>query len=113
MYKQEDLIEAGALMEMLGYTDERSLKKWCKAREIPLLRIGLKRYILSHYLTQYIDNQLVIFGNGKMLKPETGSDQLKEEIENPNVTNEISKSTKRSKAATSFMDKIKGYEKNS
>jgi hypothetical protein len=60
----EDLIDIQELMVLLGYSDERSVKKWCKAKEVPIIVLGLKKYISSQYLTQYIDNQLVIFVGG-------------------------------------------------
>lgn len=37
------------LMEFLGYEDLRSLKKWCEANEVPLIKVGL-RY-LAHSWT--------------------------------------------------------------
>jgi len=52
------------LMQFLGYSDERSVKKWCKKRNIPILIAGLNKYVSKHLLTQYIDNQLVIFVKG-------------------------------------------------
>lgn len=54
-------MDIGELMAILGYTDPRSIIKWCNSKNIPLIKIGLKKYILSQYLTQYIDNQLVTF----------------------------------------------------
>ena len=60
MYNEKDLIEHSELMHLLGYEDERSFKKWCDKQQIPIVKIGLKKYILSHFLTQYIDNQLII-----------------------------------------------------
>jgi hypothetical protein len=62
---KEDVTEFDELKEILGYTDERSVIKWCKTNNIPVLKMGFKKYILSHYLTQYIDNQLVIFEKAK------------------------------------------------
>jgi hypothetical protein len=58
---KEDVTEFEELKEILGYTDERSVIRWCKTNNIPVLKMGFKKYILSHNLTQYIDNQLVIF----------------------------------------------------
>ena len=61
MYTKEDLTDQSVLMELLGYIDERSFVKWCMKNNIPIIKIGLKKYILSHFLTQIIDNQLVKF----------------------------------------------------
>lgn len=80
----EDLVDIQDLMKLLGYTDERSLKKWCKSHEIPIVTMGLKKYILSHYLTQYIDNQCVIFVKGKTEQDiDSQSDRKKEQKAKP------------------------------
>ena len=60
-----ELTDFEALKGILGYTDDRSVMKWCREQKIPVLKMGFKRYISSHTLTQYIDNQLVIFGEAK------------------------------------------------
>ncbi|MBL7930525.1 MAG: hypothetical protein JNL60_01400, partial [Bacteroidia bacterium] len=60
----QDLVDIQDLMLLLGYTDPRSVKKWCKQRDIPILSLGLKKYVSQHILTQYIDNQLVKFDKG-------------------------------------------------
>lgn len=74
----QDLVDIQDLMTLLGYSDERSIKRWCKARGIPIVSLGLKRYVLQHYLTQYIDNQLVIFDNGHVdQKPASESENKK------------------------------------
>jgi len=76
----EDLVDIRDLMALLGYNDERSVKKWCKARQIPIVVMGLKKYILQHYLTQNIENQLVIFVKGKEIKDiDSESDSKKQE----------------------------------
>jgi hypothetical protein len=67
--RKEDLIEFSELMSFLGYTDERSTKSWCKKNKIPLVKVGSKKYIPSHLLTQYIDNQLVTFAQANHLNP--------------------------------------------
>lgn len=57
----EDLLDIAQLMPLLGYSDPRSIIKWCKSKNIPIIKVGLKKYVFSHYLTQYIDNQLITF----------------------------------------------------
>ncbi len=42
------LIEQKEVMELLGYSDERSIKRWCKERKIPIIRFGLKEYVIIH-----------------------------------------------------------------
>lgn len=57
----EDLLDIAQLMPLLGYSDPRSIIKWCKSKNIPIIKVGIKKYVLSHYSTQYIDNQLITF----------------------------------------------------
>jgi len=58
---REDLVDIRELMDLLGYTDERSVKKWCSKRNIAILTLGLNKFVSKHLLTHYIDNQIVIF----------------------------------------------------
>ncbi len=60
----QDLVDIQDLMLLLGYTDPRSVKKWCKEKEIPIISLGLKKYVSQQILTQYIDTQLVTFVRG-------------------------------------------------
>lgn len=84
----EDLIDSVELMKLLGYKDERSLRRWCKVQEIPIIHFGIKKYVSKHLLTQYIDNQLVIF--------ETKTQALKY-ISDPQDSNIESKKNQRAK----------------
>lgn len=61
MKELDNLVELTELFELLGYQDERSVIKWCGRNNIPIVKLGLKKYISSHLLTQIVDNQLVIF----------------------------------------------------
>ena len=97
MVKKEDLTEFGELMRVLGYKDERSAKKWCNQNKVPVLKIGSKKYILSQYLTQYIDNQLVIF----VKESSTGVENLiKNDLEEKSAN-------QHGEAAKKFLSKIK------
>lgn len=40
----KSMIPSDQLMELLGYEDIRSLKKWCDKHEVPLIKIG-QRYV--------------------------------------------------------------------
>lgn len=66
---KENLTELTELMNCLGYEDERSVKKWCRINKVPILKMGLKKYILSYFLTQLIENQLFIFAKANSLDP--------------------------------------------
>lgn len=68
-----NLVELIELFELLGYQDERSVLKWCARNKIPVIKLGIKKYVSSHLLTQSIDNQLLIFvkrNDASKIKPE-------------------------------------------
>jgi hypothetical protein len=67
MKELSNLVELIELFELLGYQDERSVIRWCGSNNIPVVKLGLKKYISSHLLTQTIDSQIVIFVKGKKL----------------------------------------------
>src|SRR4051812_18350357 len=97
-----ELTDFEALKGILGYSDERSVLKWCKLNKISVVKLGFKKYISSHSLTQYIDNQLVIF---EVTKPElkiVHNNRKKKDHEQGNIYNEyLAKfdSIKKTKAA--------------
>ena len=112
MYNEKDLIEHSELMRLLGYEDERSLKKWCQKYQIPIIKIGLKKYVVSQYLTQYIDNQIVIFVKDNFDNPDDQLLKLKNKQIVLNNAKEEQATNVRSKAAKRFLNKLK-YEKGS
>jgi len=112
MYKEKDLIEHSELMELLGYEDERSFKRWCDKQHIPIIKMGLKKYILSQYLTQYIDNQLVIFVKETFDNPQDYLEKLNKKCIKPNSPDVEKTNEQRSKAAKRFLNKLK-HEKGS
>jgi hypothetical protein len=57
----KDWMEYGELMQFLGYSDPRSVEKWCRKNSLEITKVGLKKYVSSQKLTQILDNQLVIF----------------------------------------------------
>ena len=115
MTVKENLTSFAELMSLLGYIDNRSIKKWCKKYFIPVIKLGTEKYILSHYLTQIIDNQLVIFAKDKFLYPINYLSENKIEVENSEELKDegVSEKDNRSKATERFLKRIKGYEKGS
>jgi hypothetical protein len=67
----KDWIELAELMQFLGYSDPRSLEKWCKKNKLKIIKAGLKKYVSSQKLTQILDNQYVIFEEEKDCKPKS------------------------------------------
>jgi hypothetical protein len=54
----DKLIEMTELQDILGYSDIRSMKKFCKLNLIPLFNLGKKTYIVSDFLDIVIAKQL-------------------------------------------------------
>ena len=111
---KEDLTDILDLMNTLGYSDDRSVKKWCKRNNIPIISLGLRKYVLSQLLTQYIDNQLVIFVNGnksvenssKKITDETSKNNTKKFVsENETVNKYLAKYESISKSDTNITRK--------
>jgi hypothetical protein len=45
-------------MDLLGYSDLRSVRKFCAANELPLFNLGMKTYTIAKFLLTIIYNQL-------------------------------------------------------
>lgn len=107
----EDFIEIREAMKLLGYSDYRSIKKWCTTNNIPVASLGIKKYISKHLLTQHIENQIVIFVQEK--PKDAGLDKIEDVNHSFENKSEYNNHSEHSQAATRFLDKIKRYEKGS
>jgi hypothetical protein len=67
---QDKLIEMTELMEVLGYTDERTVTKWCKAHNIPIFGFGSKKYTVSNFIEIFLETELRKFLRAKYEKAE-------------------------------------------
>lgn len=45
------MMTSSQLMEILGYEDMRSLRKWCEANDVPLIKVGL-RYVAHSWTVE-------------------------------------------------------------
>ena len=99
---KQDLIDFSELTVILGYTDERSIIKWCKTNKFPVLKVGSKKYILSHYLTQYIDNQLLIFEQANFFSPNEVFTMIKNKETTIEKKSKITEGTLRVEKQTSY-----------
>lgn len=54
----EKLIEITELIDILGYSDIRSVKKFCEQNKIPLMNLGKKTYTISNFLDLLVANEL-------------------------------------------------------
>lgn len=48
----------GSLMEMFGYSDYRAVEKFLRENNIPILKVGRKKYALSIFITAYIQREI-------------------------------------------------------
>ncbi len=53
----DKLIEIRELLELLGYSDMRSLRNFCTENKIPLFNLGKKTYTVSNFLDIVIANE--------------------------------------------------------
>jgi hypothetical protein len=53
----DKLIELRDLMEILGYSDMRSVKSFCMENKIPLFNLGKRTYTVSNFLDLVIANE--------------------------------------------------------
>jgi L-2-hydroxyglutarate oxidase LhgO len=115
---QDKLIEIKELMEILGYTDERTVVKWCKAHNVPLFGVGSRKYSISNFLEIFLENELRKFLQAKFKNPEEVLSAIKsdEKFEMAKLADSLSrkevksrfqvKQTK-SKEAEAFLNKLK------
>ncbi|HXD93315.1 MAG TPA: hypothetical protein VNX01_08885 [Bacteroidia bacterium] len=52
-----DLIEINELLDLLGYSDLRSVRKFCMENKIPLFNLGKKTYTINNFLDAVIANE--------------------------------------------------------
>jgi hypothetical protein len=67
---QDKLIEMKELMEVLGYSDERTVIKWCQAHNVPLFGIGSRKYTISNFFEIFLETELKKFLHAKFKNPE-------------------------------------------
>lgn len=48
----------GSLMEMFGYSDYRAVEKFLRENNIPILKVGRKKYALSIFISAYIQREI-------------------------------------------------------
>jgi hypothetical protein len=56
--RTDKMLEIKDLMEILGYTDERSVRTWCKNNKIPLMGLGKRTYTFEIFLQRFLEDEL-------------------------------------------------------
>ena len=54
----DKMLEISELQEMLGYTDERSVRTWCKSHKVPLMGLGKRTYTFEIFLQLFLEDEL-------------------------------------------------------
>ena len=57
---RDQLMPIESLMELLGYTDTRSVKKWCEGK-IPLIEVGKRTYTIEAMVDAYFESEFKQF----------------------------------------------------
>ena len=52
------LVEINELLDLLGYTDERSIETWCKKNKIPLFQLGKKTYTIRIFIDLFFSKKM-------------------------------------------------------
>jgi len=113
----DKLTEIKELAEILGYSDGRSVEKWCKQNKVPLFHIGKKTYTIRNFIDRFISEKLELFVKASyknsegILKAiyEDDKAELSKLLDAPldKKEEEKFKVKKNSKAADDFMTKLK------
>jgi hypothetical protein len=111
------LVELSELMELLGYTDERSIEGWCKKNKVPLFHIGKKTYTIRNFIDIFISEKMeqyvkANYKNAEVILKAIKDDDSKQLSEQINAAPEKATFTKvkkkaDSKQATDFINKLK------
>jgi hypothetical protein len=66
----EKMLEISELQEILGYTDERSVRTWCMKHKVPLMGVGKRTYTFEIFLQRYLEDELKGFLKANYENPE-------------------------------------------
>lgn len=116
---KENLVEIQTLLDLLGLSDVRSVKKFCMENKIPLFKLGKKVYTCAIFLDLHIEQKLTAFVNENYANPSEILAAVKSEDKvqllstmESSSNDEVSVKPKRSKgqmgqAATKLLDQLK------
>ena len=112
------LVDISTIYDLLGYSDSRSVEKWCNENKLPIMTIGKKKYTVENFLEIFLEKELKVFINSNFTNPEEilgavmndDKVQLIELMDAPvskKVTKEFKEKKKRSSVADDFLKNIK------
>jgi hypothetical protein len=113
----DKLVEINELIDLLGYTDERSIESWCKKNKVPLFHVGKKTYTIRNFIDLFITQKMeeyvkANYKNAEQILKAINEDdktELSKLLDAPMDKAVSAKYKKKadSKAAADFMTKLK------
>ena len=113
----DKLVEIRELMDLLGYTDERSIESWCKKNKVPLFHVGKKTYTIRNFIDMFISQKMeeyvkANYKNADVILKAINEDdkvELSKQLNAPLDKMSLTKFKKKadSKEAADFMNKLK------
>jgi len=113
----DKLVEITEMIDLLGYTDVRSIEAWCKKNKVPLFHVGKKTYTIRNFLDMFISQKLeeyvrATYKNADVILKAINEDdkaELSMQLNAPSDKASLTKFKKKadSKEATDFMNKLK------
>ena len=116
---KEKLVEIESLLELLGYNDLRSVRRWCIKNKIPLFVVGKRTYTVANFLDLFLEKELKLFVDSNYENPEAVMNAIDNDdkttlvtlMEAPTTENVKIKFKKNKsemgKAAKNLLDKLK------
>jgi hypothetical protein len=113
----DKLMDINEMIDLLGYTDARSIEGWCKKNKIPLFHVGKKTYTIRNFIDLFISQKMeeyvrATYKNADVILKAINEDNKTElsELLNAPLDQAASakfKKGKDSKAASEFINKLK------
>jgi len=66
---KENLVEIQTLLDLLGFSDIRSARKFCTENKIPLLNLGKRVYTHALFLDLYVEKKITAFVDENYTNP--------------------------------------------
>ncbi len=64
------LLKIDEIMELLGYSDARTVENWCMEHKIPLFKLGKVTYTISNFMNLFLENEVKKFIEENFDEPE-------------------------------------------
>jgi hypothetical protein len=75
----DKLIDIQELIPLLGDKDIRTIEGWCSKNNLPVIKLGKKKYTVSYFLDHFIENELKTFIDKNFANPDAIMDAVKQD----------------------------------